>query len=135
LTIRTSFSLYSIFFLELDEHPRTKIRPATAFEHDNQGDTLKHSEEPLSLSVNPRQGVHARYLTTQIVPDMYNAQDQLKAQPMNDSSRVVPSGADDVIMDSTNTSLQYSRQSHKTSEAVKEESCITPVSRDQGNMH
>ncbi|CAB3984187.1 Hypothetical predicted protein [Paramuricea clavata] len=108
---------------EFDEHPRTKIRSATTFEHDNQGDTLKYSEESL---------VHARYLTTQIVPDMYNAQDQSQAQPMKDSSRAVPSGADDVIMDSTNTSLQYSRQSHKTFEAVKEESCITPVSYDQG---
>ena len=132
MTIRTSFSLYSIFFLEFYEHPRTKIRSATTLEHDNQGDTLKYSEE--SLSVNPRQGVHARYLTTQIVPDMYNAQDQLKAQPTNDSSRAVPSGADNVIMDSTNTSSQYSRQSHKTFEAVKEESCIAPVSHDQGNI-
>jgi molybdopterin-guanine dinucleotide biosynthesis protein len=79
--------------------------------------------------------MHAHYLTTQIVPDMYNAQDQLKAQPTNDSSRAVPSGADNVIMDSTNTSSQYSRQSHKTLEAVKEESCITPVSHDQGSIH
>ena len=79
-------------------------------------------------------------MTPQIVPDLFD-QDQLKTHPVNDSPRAVPSGADDMIMDTTDASLHlsdYTRQSHKTfeqREAVKGESCITPVSCDQGSYY